>query len=71
MSDHAGVDFRPVKALFSQILPPGDPLREAALATPDWLSRGEGIPTLTVFFRMWVERSRQAGGLSGAAGGGP
>lgn len=62
MSGKTGVDMRPVKAILSQALPPGDPLLQSVLQEPDWLSKEDGIPKLTVYFRLWVEHSRRERG---------
>lgn len=62
MAEGAGVDFRLVKALFSQILPPGDPLLQAALQESDWFSKADGIPRLQVYFRLYSEREAKGRG---------
>jgi hypothetical protein len=66
VNESAGIDFRPVKALFIQVLPPGDPLREAAVTEPDHFpTKAEGLAKLTVYFRLWLAREAKERGDHG------
>lgn len=50
------VDLRPVKKRALEILPPGDPVREALIKEPDLLPRAEGLFKLATYARVLMAK---------------
>jgi len=54
--NHELVDLRLVKKCVLEILPPGDPVREALVKEPDLLPRPEGLVKLATYARVLMSK---------------
>lgn len=54
--NHELVDLRLVKKRVLEILPPGDPVREALVKEPDLLPRPEGLVKLATYARVLMSK---------------